>query len=70
VDVKLTVAAQSTAQVTLSGAASGTTNYTLQPPFQGPAHAFSQIRVWQGFTTSAPITGAFDATNIVVSREG
>jgi hypothetical protein len=70
VDVKLTVAAQSTAQITLSGAASGATNYTLQPPFQGPAHGFSQIRVWQGFTLSPPITGAFDATNIVVSREG
>ena len=58
-------AAQSTANVMLSGGASGEQNYTLPPPSQIPSRQFGAIRVWQGF----PHTGGFDATNIVVTRE-
>jgi len=65
VEVTLNIAQQSTARIVLSGGgASGTQNYTLLPPFQGPSHGFSAIRIWQGF----PHTGGFDSTNIVVTR--
>jgi len=54
-----------TAQIALAGAgASGTSSYTVVPPFQAASRQFGAIRVWQGF----PNTGAFDATNIVVTR--
>jgi hypothetical protein len=55
---------QSTAHVVLAGGASGETDYTLLPPFQPLAPGFAAVRVWQGF----PNTGAFDATNIIVTR--
>jgi hypothetical protein len=55
---------QSTAHVVLAGGASGETDYTLLPPFQPIAAGFAAVRVWQGF----PNTGAFDATNILVTR--
>jgi hypothetical protein len=68
IEMKLTIAAQSTVQITLSNGASGTFNYTLQPQSQPFASQFSQIRIWQGFTLTAPVSGAFDATNIIVTR--
>jgi|GEM_PF-588493 hypothetical protein len=58
-------AAQSTVHVALSGTASGDQNYIMPPPFQILSRQFGEIRVWQGF----PHTGAYDATNIVVTRE-
>jgi len=67
IEVRLNVtAAQSTAQITLSGGASGSRSYTVQPPLQPLSRQFGVIRVWQGF----PHTGRFFATNIVVQREG
>lgn len=56
----------STAQIALSGAgASGQSNYTILSPFQLQSRQFGALRVWQGF----PHTGAFNATNIVVTRD-
>lgn len=58
-------ASASTAHIVLSGAgASGDRNYTVIPPLQNLSRQFGAIRVWQGF----PHTGAFDATNIAVTR--
>jgi hypothetical protein len=58
-------ASSSTAHIALGGAgASGTADHTILPPFQAMSRQFGAIRVWQGF----PHTGAFDATNIVVTR--
>jgi hypothetical protein len=59
-------AAQSTAQVVVSGGgASGEQNYTMPPPFQILSPQFGEIRLWKGFGDP----GSFDATNIVVTRE-
>jgi hypothetical protein len=56
----------STAQIVLSGdGASGQSNYTILSPFQLQSRQFGAIRVWQGF----PHTGAFNATNIVVTQD-
>lgn len=58
-------ASASTVQVVLAGAgASGEQDYTVLSPFQPLSRSFGAVRVWQGF----PNTGAFDATNIVVTR--
>jgi hypothetical protein len=58
-------ASASTVHIVLSGAgASGDRNYTVLSPFQHLSRQFGAIRVWQGF----PNVGAFDATNIVVTR--
>jgi hypothetical protein len=65
VQVTLNIGATgSTAHVVLAGGASGTTDYTLPPPFRVLAPGFAAVRVWQGF----PNSGGFDATNIVVTR--
>ena len=66
VQVTLTIGASSSAHIILSGAdASGDTTYTLPVPFNNRAQQFGAIRVWQGF----PHVGAFDVTNIVVSKK-
>lgn len=66
VQVTLTIGTSSTAHIILSGAgASGDKTYTLPGPFNNRAQQFGAIRVWQGF----PHTGAFDVTNIVVSKK-
>jgi hypothetical protein len=58
-------ASASTAHIVLSGAgASGERDYTVMSPFQSLSRQFGAVRVWQGF----PHTGAFDATNIAVTR--
>lgn len=58
-------ASASTAHIVLSGAnASGELDYTVLAPFQNLSRQFGAVRVWQGF----PHTGAFDATNIAVTR--
>jgi hypothetical protein len=55
----------STAHIVLAGAnASGTKDYTILSPLQNRSLEFGAIRIWQGF----PQTGAFDATNIAVTR--
>ena len=57
--------AASTARIVLSGAgAAGEQNHTVPAPFQNLSRQFGAVRVWQGF----PHTGAFDATNIAVTR--
>ena len=59
-------ASASTARVVLSGAgASGERDYTVISPLQNMSRQFGAIRLWQGF----PHTGAFDATNVVVTRK-
>lgn len=59
-------ASASTAHIVLSGAgASGERDYTVLSPLQSFSRQFGAVRVWQGF----PNTGAFDATNIVVTRK-
>lgn len=59
-------ASGSTARMVLSGAeASGERNYTILSPLQSLSRQFGAIRIWQGF----PHIGAFDATNIAVSRK-
>ena len=59
-------ATQSTAHIVLDGAdASGEHDHTIAAPFQNIARQFGAVRVWQGF----PHTGAFQATNIVVTRK-
>ena len=59
-------ASASTAHIALSGAgASGEREYTVIPAFQNLSRQFGAVRVWQGF----PYTGAFDATNISVTRK-
>jgi hypothetical protein len=66
VQVTLTIGVSSTARIILSGAgASGDTTYTLPGPFNNRAQQFGAIRVWQGF----PHIGAFDVTNIVVTKK-
>jgi len=56
----------STAHVVLAGAtASGTKDYTILTPLQPQSRQFGAIRIWQGF----PNNGAFDATNISVTRQ-
>ena len=63
VQVTLNITASgSTAQIVLSGGASGHLDYTVHLPFL--ARQFGAIRVWQGF----PHMGAFKATNITVTR--
>jgi hypothetical protein len=61
-------ASASTARIVLSGAgASGERDYTIIPPLQtlqNLSRQFGAVRIWQGF----PHTGAFDATNIAVTR--
>ncbi len=58
-------ATASTAHIVLAGAtANGVKDYTIQSPLQSQSLQFGAIRIWQGF----PHTGAFDATNIVVTR--
>ena len=64
VQVTLNIGASATVHIALSNGASGQLNYTVQPPFQGLAHQFGAIRLWQGF----PHVGGFDATDIVVTR--
>lgn len=59
-------ASASTAHIVLSGAgASGERDYTVIPPLQSLSRQFGAIRLWQGF----PHMGAFDATNIAVTRK-
>lgn len=59
-------ASASTARIVLSGAgASGERDYTVISPLQNMSRQFGAIRLWQGF----PHTGAFDATNVVVTRK-
>ena len=59
-------ASASTAHIVLSGAgASGERDHTVIPPLQNLSRQFGAVRVWQGF----PHTGAFDATNIAVTRK-
>lgn len=66
VQVTLTIGAPSTAHIVLSGTgASGDSTYQVLAPFNGRAQQFGAVRVWQGF----PHTGAFDVTNIVVSKK-
>lgn len=58
-------APQSTAHIVLGGAGtSGVADYTILPPFQVNSRQFGAIRIWQGFDHH----GAFDATNVVVTR--
>lgn len=58
-------ASASTAHIVLSGAgASGERDYIVIPPLQNMSRQFGAVRLWQGF----PHTGAFDATNIAVTR--
>ncbi|MCW5976862.1 MAG: hypothetical protein KIT09_02235 [Bryobacteraceae bacterium] len=53
------------ARIVLSGAtASGQKDHAIAAPFRSMARQFGAIRVWMGF----PHTGAFNATNIVVTR--
>lgn len=55
----------STAHIVLAGAtASGVKDTPILGPFQFQSRQFGAIRIWQGF----PHTGAFDATNIAVTR--
>lgn len=57
----------STARIVLAGAdASGEREHTVRAAFQARSRQFGAIRIWQGF----PHTGAFDATNIAVTRRG
>jgi len=67
VQITLTIAATTaTAHIILSGAdASGDSNYAVPVPFINQAQQFGAIRVWQGF----PHIGAFDVTNIVVTKK-
>jgi hypothetical protein len=59
-------AAASTAHIVLAGAtASGVKDTTIVGPFQVQSRQFGAIRIWQGF----PHTGAFDTTNIAVTRQ-
>lgn len=66
VQVSLNIGATSaTANITLSGAdASGQATHTIAPNMLQFARQFGAVRLWMGF----PHTGAFDATNIVVTR--
>jgi hypothetical protein len=58
-------ATASTAHIALGGAfGSGEKDTTIQGPLQFQSRQFGAIRIWQGF----PHTGAFDATNIAVTR--
>jgi hypothetical protein len=58
-------ASAATARIVLSGAgASGQADYNIIPALRPMARQFGAIRIWMGF----PWTGAFDATNIVVTR--
>lgn len=53
------------AHIVLGGAgASGTADRNIVPAFHGMARQFGAVRLWMGF----PHTGAFDATNVVVTR--
>lgn len=67
VQVKLNIKpVGSTANIVLSGSgASGERTVTILTPFQNMSLQFGAIRGWQGF----PHTGAFDATNIAVTRK-
>jgi hypothetical protein len=59
-------AAVATANIVLSGAgASGQADYGITPALLPMARQFGAVRIWMGF----PWTGAFDATNIVVTRK-
>jgi hypothetical protein len=59
-------ATASTAHVVLAGAAaSGVKDYKVLSAVQGRSREFGAVRIWQGF----PHTGAFDATNISVTRK-
>jgi hypothetical protein len=65
VTLKITSAA-ATAHIVLAGAgASGTTDYTVPPPFLIQARQFGAFRIWLGLGA----TGIFDATNLVVKRK-
>lgn len=64
IEATLTVAVQSSVRVVLSGGASGDKTYVLPPPSQPRSQQFSNVRIWQGFLQN----GAFQATNIVVTR--
>lgn len=58
-------ASASTANIVLFGAgATGQRSYTVISPLQNLSRQFGAVRLWQGF----PHTGAFDATNIAVTR--
>jgi hypothetical protein len=67
VQVTLNIGATaSTAHIVLGGAtASGTKDTTITGPLQFQSRQFGAIRIWQG----TPHTGAFDATNIAVTRQ-
>jgi hypothetical protein len=57
----------STAHIVLAGdGAAGVRDYTILSPFQFDSRQFGAIRLWQGF----PHTGAFNATNVVVTKAG
>lgn len=65
VQVTLNINAASTARIVLSGAgAEGTVDHSVRPDLRALARQFGAVRIWQGF----PHTGAFDVTNIVVTR--
>jgi hypothetical protein len=66
VQVTLDINASPSAHIVLSGAgAEGSADRTITPALVGMARQFGAVRLWMGF----PHTGAFDATNIVVSRK-
>lgn len=59
-------AAAATAKIVLSGAgATGQADYGIIPALLPMARQFGAVRMWMGF----PWTGAFDATNIIVTRK-
>jgi hypothetical protein len=63
--VTLKINATPTAHILLSGSgASGESNYTILPPYVSLARQYGAVRLWMGL----PWTGAFQATNIVVTR--
>ena len=65
VQVTLKINAASSVHIVLSGAgASGAQDYSILAPLRPLSRQFGAVRVWQGF----PNSGAFDATNISVSR--
>ena len=58
-------APQSTAHIVLGGtSATGIKDYTIAAPYQANSRQFGAIRIWQGYDNH----GAFDATNVVVTR--
>lgn len=66
VQVTLNLNESPNAHIVLGGAgASGSADRNIIPGLHSVARQFGAVRLWMGF----PHTGAFDATNIVVTRE-